>query len=281
MSFTKIRRLALISACSRDPQALKARYLASAQDYVSKGKIAEAALEYQNAVQVDPRDGEVRLTQEDCVGIDGKLRFQARCAVIPQGGTVELRDGEVVVTGADSALVLVAIATNFRRFDDVSGDPESTTRAQIKAAATRTFDALRTAHVMDHQKLFKRVTFDLPATRASEDSTSARIRNSQTSDDPQLAALYFQYVRYLLISCSRPGTQPANLQGLWNDKLSAPWGSKYTININTEMNYWPAEAANLAECPFTTLNHVFEVVPSLHPLDATFHEQLGKPRIRT
>ena len=181
-------------------------------------------------------------------GIDGKLRFQARCAVIPQGGTVELRDGEVVVTGADSALVLVAIATNFRRFDDVSGDPESTTRAQIKAAATRTFDALRTAHVMDHQKLFKRVTFDLPATRASEDSTSARIRNSQTSDDPQLAALYFQYARYLLISCSRPGTQPANLQGLWNDKLSAPWGSKYTININTEMNYWPAEPANLAEC---------------------------------
>ena len=181
-------------------------------------------------------------------GIDAKLRFQARVVVIPQGGAVQLRDGEFVVSGADSALVLIAMATNFRRFDDVSGDPEATTRAQIHAAAAKTFKMLRSAHVADHGKLFGRVAFDLPATAAASQPTDLRIRHSQTSDDPQLAALYFQYARYLLIGCSRPGTQPANLQGLWNDKLLAPWGSKYTININTEMNYWPAEPANLAEC---------------------------------
>jgi len=181
-------------------------------------------------------------------GIDGKLRFQARVLVVSQGGTLQLRDGEFVVSGADSAVVLVAIATSFKRFDDVSGNPEAITRAQINAAAGKSFETLRAAHVADHQKLFRRVAFELPATPASEEPTNTRIRNSQTSDDPQLAALYFQYGRYLLIGCSRPGTQPANLQGLWNDKLLAPWGSKYTININTEMNYWPAEPGNLAEC---------------------------------
>jgi alpha-L-fucosidase 2 len=181
-------------------------------------------------------------------GIETALRFQARVAVVPQGGDLQLRDGEFIATGADSALVLVAIATNFRRFDDVTGDPEAATRSQIEAAAGKSVEALRAAHRADHQKLFRRVAFELPATPAAEQPTDLRIRTSPTSDDPQLAALYFQYARYLLIACSRPGTQPANLQGLWNDKLLAPWGSKYTININTEMNYWPAEPANLAEC---------------------------------
>jgi alpha-L-fucosidase 2 len=181
-------------------------------------------------------------------GIESALRFQARVAVLPQGGQMQLRDGEIVVSGADSAVVLVAVATSFRNYKDVSGDPEKLTRAQIDAASAKSVDALRAAHLAEHQKWFHRVAFDLPHTPAAEQATDARIRASQTSDDPQLAALYFHYARYLLISCSRPGTQPANLQGLWNDKLSAPWGSKYTININTEMNYWPAEPGNLAEC---------------------------------
>jgi alpha-L-fucosidase 2 len=181
-------------------------------------------------------------------GLPASLRFQARVAVIPQGGQVQLRDGEFHVTGADSALVLVAIATSFRRFDDVGGNPEAATRLQIEAAVRKSYDELRNAHVADHQKLFRRVSFELPVTPAAAQPTNNRIRFSQTSDDPQLAVLYFQYARYLLIGSSRPGSQPANLQGLWNDKLSAPWGSKFTININTEMNYWPAEPSNLAEC---------------------------------
>jgi alpha-L-fucosidase 2 len=181
-------------------------------------------------------------------GIESALRFQARVAVIPQGGQLMKGDGEFVVSGADSAVVLVAIATNFRNYKDVSGDPESLTRAQIDSASAKSVDSLREKHVAEHQRLFGRVAFELPTTPAAEQATDVRIRTSQTSDDPQLAALYFHYARYLLISCSRPGTQPANLQGLWNDKLLAPWGSKYTININTEMNYWPAEPANLADC---------------------------------
>src|SRR5262249_10532642 len=119
---------------------------------------------------------------------------------------------------------------------------------QIEAASRKGYSELRARHISEHQRLFARVSIDLGATPQAQQPTDQRIRGVQTNDDPALAALYFQYARYLLISCSRPKTQAANLQGLWNDKLDAPWGSKYTININTEMNYWPAETANLAEC---------------------------------
>jgi alpha-L-fucosidase 2 len=181
-------------------------------------------------------------------GLPAALKYVARVRVISESGQVEMRDGEIVVSGASSALLLVAVATSYRRYDDVGGDPAARTRATIDAAVAKTFDVLRAAHVAEHRRLFRRVSLDLGSTPAAEKPTDARIRNSATADDPALAALYFQYARYLLISCSRRGTQPANLQGLWNDMLSAPWGSKYTININTEMNYWPAEPANLAEC---------------------------------
>jgi alpha-L-fucosidase 2 len=181
-------------------------------------------------------------------GLPAALKYVARVRAISESGHVVMRDGEIVVTGATSALVLVAVATSYRRYDDVGGDPAAKTLATIGAAAAKTFDALRGAHVAEHRRLFRRVSLDLGSTPAAEKPTDARIRNSANAEDPALAALYFQYARYLLISCSRRGTQPANLQGLWNDMLSAPWGSKYTININTEMNYWPAEPANLAEC---------------------------------
>ena len=181
-------------------------------------------------------------------GLPAALRFEALARVIPQGGALRARDGELAVEGADSVLLLLAMATNYRRWDDVGGDPAAITRAQLDAAAAKSYDVLLAAHTAEHQRLFRRVELDLGSTPAADQPTDQRIRNSPTSEDPQLAALYFQYARYLLIGCSRPGTQPANLQGLWNDKLSAPWGSKYTININTEMNYWPAEPANLADC---------------------------------
>ena len=181
-------------------------------------------------------------------GVPAALKYEARVRVRTEGGAIALRDGELTVSGASSAVIWIAIATSYRRFDDVSGDPAAITRARLASASVKSFDDLRTAHVAEHRRLFRRVSLDLGTTAAARQPTDQRIRNSATSDDPALAALYFQYARYLLISCSRPGTQPANLQGLWNDKLSAPWGSKYTININTEMNYWPAEPTNLAEC---------------------------------
>jgi alpha-L-fucosidase 2 len=181
-------------------------------------------------------------------GLPAALRFEARVRLVAQGGELVSTEDALTLRGANSALLLIAIATSYRRFDDVGGDASALARARLEAVRGKTWDDLAAAHTADHRRLFRRVSLDLGRTAAAERPTDSRIRNSQSSEDPQLAALYFQYARYLLISCSRPGTQPANLQGLWNDKPSAPWGSKYTININTEMNYWPAEPANLAEC---------------------------------
>ncbi|HUL54965.1 MAG TPA: glycoside hydrolase family 95 protein, partial [Opitutaceae bacterium] len=128
------------------------------------------------------------------------------------------------------------------------GNPEALTQQCLAAATRKSFDALRAAHVAENQRLFRRVALDLGVSAAARRPTDERIRDFAAGGDPQLAALYFQFGRYLLIASSRPGGQPANLQGLWNESMNPPWGSKYTININTEMNYWPAEPANLAEC---------------------------------
>src|SRR6185369_16313737 len=115
-------------------------------------------------------------------------------------------------------------------------------------AAKLSYDDLRREHISEHQRLFRGVQLDLGTTDAAKLPTDQRIKSFEQGSDPQLAALYFQFGRYLLICCSRPGSQPANLQGLWNESMNPPWGGKYTININTEMNYWPAEVCNLAEC---------------------------------
>ena len=192
-------------------------------------------------------------------GIPSGLRYEARAKVIADGGRMIARDGAVVVTGANAVRVLIAAATSYKRYDDVSGDPTQITQTQLAAAAAKPLDALRAAHVREHQRLFRRVSLDIGTTPAAARPTDARISNWTNAEDPALAALYFQFGRYLLISSSRPGSQPATLQGIWNDKLDAPWGSKYTININTEMNYWPAEPANLAECVEPLVQMVKEI----------------------
>ena len=181
-------------------------------------------------------------------GKDGALRFESRVRVVADGGVQTAGTDELVVKDADSVLIFMAAATNYKSFRDVSGDPTAITKAQIDKAAVKTWDQLYAAHLAEHQRLFNRVSVDFGRTAFADLPTNERIAKSQIHDDPALAALYFQYGRYLLICCSRPGTQPANLQGLWNEKLNAPWGGKYTININTEMNYWPAEPTDLAEC---------------------------------
>ena len=179
----------------------------------------------------------------------GQLKFQARTRVVAMGGKTTVGKDVVAVEGADTATLLVAIATSFKTYQDVSGDPEARTKVQLAAAAARPFVELRAAHIVEHQRLFRRVTLDLGAGKSGGRlPTDERLRAYARGGDPQLAALYFQFGRYLLISSSRPGDQPANLQGVWNHHLEPPWGSKYTININTEMNYWPAETTNLAEC---------------------------------
>jgi alpha-L-fucosidase 2 len=180
-------------------------------------------------------------------GIKGALTFHGRARVIARGG--ETTDGEntIAVRAADDVTILFAAATGYRSYNDVSGDPEAITKRQIDGAAVKSFETLRAAHVSEHQRLFRRVALDLGTSDAMRLATDERIKQFAQGHDPQLAALYFQFGRYLLISSSRPGSQPANLQGDWNDQVKPPWESKYTININTEMNYWPAESTNLSE----------------------------------
>ncbi|WP_088185070.1 glycoside hydrolase family 95 protein [Sphingobium sp. Z007] len=182
-------------------------------------------------------------------GIEGNLRFAARLTTQIEGGRVtHSADGHLSIRGATSVTLLLAMATSYKRFDDVSGDPLAATAARLARVKGRSFAQIAADTAAAHQRLFRRVALDLGATPAAQLPTDQRIAASQTSDDPALSALYFDYARYLLICASRPGGQPANLQGLWNDSLSPPWGSKYTININTQMNYWPDEPTALGEC---------------------------------
>jgi len=192
-------------------------------------------------------------------GIDGALRFAARLRVLPVGGRVSLSGDRIDVDGADEVVLLLVAATSFIRHDDVSGDPEAITRRQLDAAAGKAWQALLDAHQAEHRSLHRRVTLDLGSTPAAARPTDERVARFGEGRDPALAALYHQYGRYLLIASSRPGTQPANLQGIWNDLMDPPWESKYTININTEMNYWPSEANALPECVEPLERMLFEL----------------------
>jgi alpha-L-fucosidase 2 len=205
--------------------------------------------------RVDERTLALRGKNGDARGVAGALRFEARVQASVDGGTVRVEADRLVVEGATSATLRIAMATSYRSFRDVTGDPEAANARTLAAAAATPVATLRDRHVADHQRLFRRLTIDLGTSPAADLPTDERIKAFGATPDPALAALYVQYGRYLLIASSRPGSQPANLQGIWNESMSPPWDSKYTININTEMNYWPAEIANLAELtdPLVTL----------------------------
>mgnify|MGYP001565830737 CR=1 FL=1 len=180
--------------------------------------------------------------------ITNPLRFAARLLVRAEGGKVSYADGRITVKGADSATLLLTAATSFKSFQDVTGDPVATSGKALAAVRRKNFQDLIVNHLADHQNLFQRVAIDLGESKNAALPTDRRLEVAPRADDPGLAALLFQYGRYLLIASSRAGGQPANLQGIWNESIRPPWDSKYTCNINTEMNYWPAEVANLAEC---------------------------------
>jgi alpha-L-fucosidase 2 len=169
------------------------------------------------------------------------VKFQGILQVYPEGGRTRMEGKELIVEGANSATLLFAAATNFRH-----RNPAAKCQ-QYLAAARKPYPQLRSSHVRDHQRLFRRLRFELtaPVPNAPTDERLKRLQAG--ASDPALEALYFQFGRYLLIASSRPGTMAANLQGKWNEQLQPSWDSKYTININTEMNYWVAEVANLSE----------------------------------
>jgi alpha-L-fucosidase 2 len=177
------------------------------------------------------------------------MRFELAVGVVSDG-RVSADSGRLRVEAAGEALLVLATATSFNGFDKdpaLEGrDPAPVAAAQVTRALESSWPRLREEHAADHRALFDRVALDLAGERAVDLATNARIR-TRGAADPGLVELLFQYGRYLLIASSRPGTQPANLQGLWNEEVRAPWSSNYTININTQMNYWPAEPAGLPE----------------------------------
>ena len=208
------------------------------------------------------------------------IRFEARLAAQTENGIIGVGGNQLMVKSAKHVTLILTGASNFKNFRDVSADPAARCEEIMNKALAKPFTQIMKDHVADFTRLFGRVSLELPRTAASELPTDERLKairatldaarakypkeegapkrrgdqgdryvNVAIADtDPALSALFFQYGRYLMISSSRPGGQPANLQGIWNDKLAPPWDSKYTVNINTEMNYWPVESTNLAEC---------------------------------
>ena len=195
-------------------------------------------------------------------GVPGGLRMAANVKVLPRGGRIDRNGDAISVHGADELLILVSLVSDHRAFDLIGGDPVLATRDALRAAGRKSYATLLGDHLADHRRLFRAASLDLGRSPAADLSTDARVAISRPADDPALAALYFAYARYLMIACSRPGGQPANLQGMWNDSDTPAWGSKYTININTQMNYWIAEPGNLAECALPLVTMVEELARS-------------------
>lgn len=199
--------------------------------------------------QTSVANSEIHLsgTSGDLENKTGKVDFSAIIKPKLNGGELSASDSSLVISNADSVTIYVSIGTNFINYQDISGDAEASARTVLENAWGKDFDTLKQSHTEIYSSYFDRVQLDLGSTEAVQKPTDIRLEEFKDGDDPQMAALYFQYGRYLLISSSMPGTQPANLQGIWNRELHPAWDSKYTVNINAEMNYWPAESTNLSE----------------------------------
>jgi len=183
----------------------------------------------------------------NCDSIIGAVKFQDDVKIKTIGGSVSASDKKLVVSKASEVVIYISIATNFVNYQDISGNQAQKADAYLEKATKKDFTTLQKSHVADFQTYFNRVSLNLGVTDSIKNPTNVRIADFAKGNDPQLVSLYFQFGRYLLISCSRPGGQAATLQGLWNNKLNPSWDSKYTVNINTEMNYWPSEVTNLTE----------------------------------
>jgi alpha-L-fucosidase 2 len=186
-------------------------------------------------------------TTIDHESVEGKIKFKGIAKFKLDGGSLSSTDTSLIIKNANEVTIYISIATNFNNYNDISGDENARSNSFLAKAYQKSFLQILPAHIAAYQKYFNRVKLDLGTTDAAKFPTDERLKNFDSADDPQFVALYFQFGRYLLISSSQPGGQPATLQGLWNNKLYPPWDSKYTININTEMNYWPAEKTNLSE----------------------------------
>ena len=210
-----------------------------------------------NVFMNSPIDKTVTSTEENQIilsgtgtnfeNVKGKVKFQGRLTAKNKGGEIDASNGVLSINKADEVILYISIATNFKNYKDISGDEIAKSKDYLAKAEIKDFENIKKAHVDYYQKFFNRVALDLGSNELVKKPTNERIRDFSKQFDPQLASLYFQFGRYLLISSSQPGGQPANLQGIWNDMVTPPWDSKYTTNINAEMNYWPAQVTNLQE----------------------------------
>jgi len=222
-----------------------------------------------------PEDFEVAVAGDDMLTMFGQasqkgnhkgVKYHTGLRARLEGGRIEAGEKALSIIGADAVTLLLAAATDYNFSDPykpLKKDLAQACAKQLGNAGKRSFEQIRADHIAEHRRLFRRVNLDLGSTAAASEATDRRLAALKSgADDPALTALYFQFGRYLLISCSRPGTMPSNLQGLWNDKIAAPWNADYHININIQMNYWPAELCNLSEChePFFRLTEA--LVPS-------------------
>lgn len=179
--------------------------------------------------------------------IPGMVRYRTVAEILPEGGKAVADSVGITVTDADAVTILVSVATNFNDYRDISGDPAERAESYLSGARKKRYSRLKADHIAAYRPWIERVSLDLGTNAQADKTTDVRVREFASRFDPQLASLYFQFGRYLLICSSQPGGQPANLQGIWNHQRFPAWDGKYTININTEMNYWPAEPANLTE----------------------------------
>ena len=184
----------------------------------------------------------------DYMGVEGKIKYDARIKAVTEGGTTKTDDVNLIIQNANAVTIYFAAATNFVSYKDVSADQHQRVNNYFKAIENKNYNTVLDAAVTDYKKYFSRVSLQLPNTANSFLPTPERVKKIQTEPDPSMAALSYQFGRYLMIGSSRPGTEPANLQGIWNDNMNPAWDSKYTTNINTQMNYWPVESGNLSEC---------------------------------
>jgi len=200
-----------------------------------------------NVTTIDSNLLQMTGTTSDHQGIKGGIRFCTHVKIVPEGGRVQSSDVALFVSGANAATIYLSIATNFINYHNISGNEQNVIKKNLESASSKPYAAMLRDHISLYQRFFNRVKIDLGTTDSVKKTTDVRISEFGKANDPQLISLYFQFGRYLLISSSQPGGQPANLQGIWNNQLYPAWDSKYTVNINTEMNYWPAEVGNLSE----------------------------------
>lgn len=196
-------------------------------------------------------------TTIDHEGVKGMVRYKGIAHFNPDGGEISSADTSITVKNSNAVTIYISVATNFNNYQDINANENDRAASFLNNASGKPFSKIIRDHVLIYQKYFNRVRINLGVTEAStaELPTNERLKKFSSNTDPEFAALYYQFGRYLLISSSQPGGQPANLQGIWNGSLRPAWDSKYTININAQMNYWPAEKTNLSELhePFLTM----------------------------